>query len=150
MLNGNIKEKAQVDLNEPKFLTAFAFLQRGDLGELPIGWIELDNGVRASVQSYLTMPDEALDFETHDRYYDLQYLIDGEERIGVAQRRDLVEKSEYSSADDITFYKTPEIAGAVVLQAGDYAIFTPKDAHKPHCIARKTQSVKKIVVKIPV
>lgn len=74
---GAIGTEYKNDLANSKFRTSFAFLNRADLAGLPEGWIELDNGVRASVQHYTTMEADALSFETHERFFDIQYLIEG-------------------------------------------------------------------------
>ncbi len=150
MLSGTVGTERGYDLSEPKFQAAFAFLHRGDLGGLPEGWISLEHGVRASVQLYTTMPEDALDFETHERYYDIQYLVEGEEYIGVIRREGLAVKKPYAAQDDVTFYETPERAGRVLLRAGDYVVLAPEDAHKPRCLAGKAMPVRKIVVKVPV
>lgn len=133
-----------------KIQTALNFLHRDDLADLPEGWIELDNGVRASVQHYRTMAAETLDFETHEKFFDVQYLIEGVELIGVVGREGLVEKTPYDSTNDVTFYEEPVLSGAVLLRAGDYVILAPEDAHKPRCLAGEAMPVKKIVVKVPV
>ena len=133
-----------------KIQTALNFLHRDDLADLPEGWIELDNGVRASVQHYTTMAAETLDFETHEKFFDVQYLIEGVELIGVVGREGLVEKTPYDSTNDVTFYEEPVLSGAVLLRAGDYVILAPEDAHKPRCLAGEAMPVKKIVLKVPV
>lgn len=138
------------DLKAQKFQSAFAFLHRKDLADLPEGWIELDNGVRASVQHYTTMAAETLDFETHEKFFDVQYLIEGVELIGVVGREGLVEKTPYDTTNDVTFYEEPVLSGAVLLRAGDYVILAPEDAHKPRCLAGEAMPVKKIVLKVPV
>ena len=138
------------NFSTPKFRTAFAFLNRADLAELPEGWIELDNGVRASVQHYTTMEADALSFETHERFFDIQYLIEGKEFVGCVSRKDLVEKTPYDAENDITFYEEPALSVSVLLEAGDYVILAPEDAHKPRCIAGQAMPVKKIVIKVPV
>lgn len=138
------------DLTEQKFQTAFDFLHRDGLGELPEGWIELEGGVRASVQHYTTMQAGTLDFETHEEYFDVQYLIEGEEIVGVVSREGLTVKMPYDTANDITFYDEPVHSGAVLLRSGDYVVLAPEDAHKPRCAAGEPMAVKKIVVKVPV
>lgn len=150
MVFGAIGKEQEYNYGDEKFQTAFAFLHRSDLAELPEGWIELDNGVRASVQHYTTMAAETLDFETHEKFFDVQYLIEGVELIGVVGREGLVEKTPYDTANDITFYEEPMLSGAVLLSAGDYVILAPEDAHKPRCLAGEAMPVKKIVVKVPV
>ncbi len=136
-------------LDSAKFQTAFNFLKRGDLETLPDGWIELEHGVRASIQRYTTRPAQELRFETHDKYMDLQYLGRGLEKIGVVCREGLTEETAYDAGDDVTFHRDPAQSGEVLLTAGDYVILTPEDAHKPRCAAGEEMPVFKVVIKIP-
>ena len=147
---GTIGNEYKYDLTNPAFKTAFAFLHRDDLGTLPEGWIELGNGVRASVQHYTTMDPATLSFETHEKFFDIQYLVEGIELLGVCTRQGLTVKTPYDTENDVTFYKDPDYAGQVLLRGGDYVIFAPEDAHKPRCLAGSPLAVKKIVVKVPV
>lgn len=135
---------------EKKFELAFAFLRRGDLKELPEGWYELGEGVRASVQRYETKAAEELRFETHEKFYDVQYVVEGREFMGVCTRRGLIEAVPYDEGNDITFYEDPAFGGKVLLEAGDYIVLGPEDAHKPRCLAGEKMAVVKIVVKVPV
>jgi YhcH/YjgK/YiaL family protein len=125
-------------------------LHRADLADLPEGWIELENGVRASVQHYCTAAAEELYFETHEKFFDVQFLIEGVERIGIAGREGLTVRAPYDAENDITFYEEPALSGMVALRAGDYVVLAPEDAHKPRCAAGKPIAVKKIVLKVPV
>ena len=59
-------------------------------------------------------------------------------------------KTPYSESGDITFYEDPELSGEVLLNAGDYIVLAPEDAHKPRLVAGKKMPVKKIVIKVPV
>ncbi len=150
MISGNISHRKRYDLSNPKFLTAFAFLERKDLATLPEGWVELENGVRASVQHYTTAPAEKLKYETHERFFDIQFIVDGEEVIGCTTRSGLKVETPYDPKNDITFYQTPSVHGGVYLKAGDYAVFAPEDVHQPRCAASIPMQVIKIVVKVPV
>jgi len=150
MISTKIGSEYKYDLAEKKLRTAFAFLKRDDLADLSEGWIDLEDGVRASVQHYTTMDAETLDFETYEKYFDVQYLIEGDELIGVVDRNGLVEKIPYSVDNDVPFYEDPALSGAVLLQAEDFVVLAPEDAHKPRCIAGEAMPVKKIVVNVPV
>lgn len=150
MQYGTIGMEIKYDLMAEKFKTAFAFLHRTDLTQLPEGWIELGDGVRASVQHYTTMAADTLNFETHERFFDIQYLAEGVELIGVVGRKGLIEKIPYEQKNDITFYEEPALSGAFLLREGDYVVLAPEDAHKPRCAAGAPAAVKKIVVKVPV
>ncbi len=139
------------DFTQPKFRTAFEFLSRKDLMDLPLGWIELDNAVRASVQSYTTInPDEGF-YETHEKYFDIQYVVKGKEYVGVTVRDGLIVKTPYDEEGDITFYFDPKRKDSMVyLEDGDYIILAPEDVHKPRLAADGKSEVRKIVVKVPV
>lgn len=147
---GTLGTEYRYDMTEPKFQTAFAFLKRDDLNTLPDGWIPLENGVRASIQHYETSPEEKLSFETHEKFFDVQYLVDGEELLGVCTRQGLEVSVPYDTENDVTFYREPLVSGKVLLRSGDYVVFTPEDAHKPRCLAGTAMPVKKIVIKVPV
>lgn len=150
MFYGALNTAYKYDLQDPKFKTAFAFLDRQDLVELPLGWIDLDHGVRASVQEYTTQPEAELDFETHEKYFDIHYMVKGEEKIGVCIRDGLVTKIPYSPESDIQFYADPAQFGCVYLREGDYTVVAYEDAHKPHIAAGNPMPVRKIVLKVPV
>lgn len=140
----------QQSSNSIKFALAFGFLRRGELKEMPEGWYELGEGVRASVQRYVTREAVELSFETHEKFYDVQYVVEGKEFMGVSGRKGLVAKTEYDAENDITFYEEPELSGRVLLEAGDYIVLGPEDAHKPRCLAGEATAVVKVVVKVPV
>jgi biofilm protein TabA len=150
MFSTKIGVESKYDMNAPKFKTAYEFLKRPDLAALPEGWIELDNGVRASVQHYTTSSRGSLSFESHERFFDIQFMIEGQELIGVVSREGLIEKTPYAKADDCTLYKDPDFYGEVFLRPGDFVILAPEDVHKPRCAAGKPMAVKKIVCKVPV
>ncbi|MBQ7644476.1 MAG: YhcH/YjgK/YiaL family protein [Spirochaetales bacterium] len=139
------------DLSEKKFRIAFDFLKRKDLAELPVGWIELGEGVRASVQRYDSFGWDENRFETHEKYFDVQYVIEGMEYCGVCKREELGPVAvAYDEANDIEFYEEPIHSGKVFLNAGDFIVLAPEDAHKPRCAVDKPMPIKKIVVKVPV
>jgi YhcH/YjgK/YiaL family protein len=150
MISGTISCPNKYDLKQPKFQTAFAFLQRDDLTALPEGWLELENGVRASVQHYTTTLASEPKYETHERFLDIQFMAAGEEWIGCTRREGLTIETPYDAENDITFYQVPRIHGGVYLKTGDFAVFAPEDAHQPRCAADGPMQVIKIVVKVPV
>lgn len=150
MLNSVLGQENRYDLTAPKFQTAFAFLRREDLASLAEGWYELEHGVRASVQRYITSPAEQLNFETHVKYFDVQYMVSGVELVGVVEAGDLAAMTEYDPKEDIQFFQTPKLTGGVLLRDGDYVVLAPADAHKPRCAAGEPIAVNKIVVKVPV
>ena len=80
MLTTNITLAEKYDYLSDKFKKAFTFLRETDLASLPVGRTEIDGDeVYASVQSYTTMTVEECAFESHLEYFDVQYVVEGEE-----------------------------------------------------------------------
>ena len=138
------------DISSEKFRISFDFLRRKDLLDLEEGWINLEEGVRVSVQRYESLDEDEADYETHDRYIDIQYIIGGEEYCGVCKREGLKIKTPYNSDMDIAYYFDPEKESMVLLEKGDYIILFPEDAHKPRLKVGCKGEVRKIVIKVPV
>lgn len=152
MLTTNIALADKYNYLDAKFRKAFAFLRTADLAALPLGNTPIDGDeVFANVQAYTTLPDGEAPFESHNAYFDLQYVVEGEECFGYAPRALCTPSMDYDAARDLTFYEEPAQSGSVVLKAGDFAIVPPEDAHAPR---RRTAAgpvaVKKIVVKVKV
>lgn len=150
MLFGKIDEAGRYDYSEKKFSVAFDFLKRKDLKTLPEGTIELGEGVRASIQRYETIVHEEASFETHDKYFDIQYMIEGNEKVLVCDRNSLIDKTEYNEDSDTTLYLDPECSSEICLSTCSYLILSPEDAHKPRCMISCSAPVRKVVIKIPV
>ncbi len=134
-----------------KFTIGYEFLHRDDLPALPVGNIDLGGGITVQVQEYTSkLPAEGM-FETHDKFFDIQYVVSGVEAFGIAKREGLEISIPYNPEKDIAFYKEPAVSGSVILAAGDLVVVAPEDAHKPGlAIADRRVAVKKLVIKIPV
>lgn len=143
-------QEYKYDFTERKFQIAFEFLKRKDLADLEPQWIELGEGVRASIQRYDSFAWDANRFETHEKYFDVQYVIEGSEYCGVCERDGLKVAVPYDVEKDITFYDDPDYYGKVLLKAGDFIVLGPEDVHKPRCAVDKSMPIKKVVVKVPV
>ena len=83
-------ENDEYDFNSPLFKCAIAFLKRPDLNMLEPGRIDLDNGVYASVQEYETKDENECRFETHEKYFDIQFVVSGKEYIGICDRKEAI------------------------------------------------------------
>lgn len=150
MLSTKIGLEYKYDFTAKKFQLAFEFLKRRDLAELEPQSIELGEGVRANIQRYDSFEWDANMFETHEKFFDIQYVIEGVEYCGVCEREGLKVAVPYNPVKDVTFYEDPELYGKVLLKAGDYIVVGPEDVHKPRCAAGKSMPIKKVVIKVPV
>lgn len=134
---------------EDRFQAAYKWLAETDLDHTPVGSYPICEGVTANVQEYNTFPASEGSFETHDAYFDIQYVISGKEQFGVCKREGLALKSE-NPDNNVKFYEEPALSGAVLLMPGDLIIVAPEDAHKPRCAAGAPEFVRKVVVKVKV
>ena len=82
----------------------FKFLTETDLKNLPTGRTDLSDDVYVVVSEYETKEKEDAKFESHQKYIDLQYLISGEELIGLTNEKNLEVAIPNSESNDITFY----------------------------------------------
>ncbi len=150
MLFANVSIADKYNYLEDKFLKAYKWLKETDIASLEVGSYPIDGDqVVANVQAYTTIPDAEARFETHDKFFDIQYVDSGIETFGVC-KRDGLKETERNDANDVVFYEDPEFSGSVILQAGDLVIVAPEDAHKPRVQAGGPCDVKKVVIKVAV
>jgi biofilm protein TabA len=129
---------------------ALDYLRKTDFSKLSEGRHNVDGDrVYAMVQRYQTKPTVEAKCEAHRRYIDVQYVVEGCERIGYTA---LSEKTpvanEYDSAKDFALYNT---AGELLaVAARSFAIFYPQDLHAPGLAVGKPETlapVCKVVMK---
>jgi YhcH/YjgK/YiaL family protein len=144
-----IKVKEHFTKYPERWTTVFKFLEETDLKTLDPGRIDLSEDVFMAVGEYETKNREDVLFESHEKYIDLQYVISGEELIGLTNDHTIKITTPYSSVKDITFY---EFDGGKLLPASpeNYFIFFPEDIHQPGVTAKQKSRVKKLVFKVKV
>ena len=102
------------------------------------------------VDSYTTEPEGDRRFEGHEKYIDVQFIVEGCEVMGYAPVDSLTICQAYDGETDVAFYDTPADYTRIDAVAGSFCIFYPQDGHMPCCKGRQASKVKKIVVKIRV
>ena len=90
----------------PRFAMAFDYLKNTDLINVPSGKYELDGDlIFALVQEYDTKSEEEALMESHFKYIDIQYIIEGKELMGLVTKTDHVAtlvnlEKDYASYDE--------------------------------------------------
>lgn len=134
--------------NQKHWDQAFNFLKSANLKNLPLGKQELEGEhVFVTVQQYFGKEKPDALYESHKKYIDIQYVIDGEELIGLTTIDKVKVKEPYNEEKDISFY---DFDGGDYLKATPekFFIFFPEDVHRPSIAAGDSILIKKIVVKI--
>ncbi len=125
------------------------YLLENDLAETKNGKYEIEGEkLYVSIQDYETKLQAAGKFEAHKKYTDIQYIIEGKERLGFGNIEDFVANSKYDDEKDIFFLEGN--GDFVTAKKGYFVIFTPDDAHMPSICVDKQSYVKKAVVKVAV
>lgn len=130
------------------FKKAFDFLR--DYKGMPSGKIAIDgDDVYASVNNEAAAKEINLaKFETHKKYIDIQYILQGEEKFGIQGVSSLKENTPYDEKKDIAFYDgSPEKASFINFKANDFIIVFPNDGHLPCCKANGLP-LKRIIIKV--
>ena len=132
-------------LNEQLY-KGLKFLKETDVAALPVGRYEIDGDtVFALVQAYETHLPEECRWEAHYTYTDIQYVVEGSERMGW-KTLDGIVKTEDRPEDDVYFFESD--GDHFVMHAGQFAVFAPQDAHRPGMAVDGPAQIKKIVVKV--
>jgi YhcH/YjgK/YiaL family protein len=134
----------------PRFKMALDYLSRTDFSQMPDGRYELDgDNVFAIVVRYETKPADAAKWEAHRKYTDVQYMVEGRERMGYTPLNARLTASQpYDSEKDVVFYNAQ--GDFIDAPAGRFIIFMPHDVHAPGIAADAKAApsrVFKVVVK---
>lgn len=129
--------------------TALKFLSETDFSKTELGRYELDgDNIFYMVQSYDTDPTKTIS-EAHRKYIDIQFMVEGEEIIGVADISSEKELTEAKEENDVWFYNCK--TEPLTLSAGKYMVLYPNDLHCPGVATKgKALTCRKVVVKVKV
>ena len=148
MIYDTIEHMGQYRCLSKNLARALDFLTGSDLQSLPDERVEIDGErVYAFFQRYDTRPANDRP-EAHKDYIDIQYVIEGEELIGVAPLSSMKREIEAHPERDIYFYEGE--TAKILIGNGRLAILFPQDAHAPCIAAGESRPVRKVVVKVAV
>ena len=114
------------------FGRAFEFLGRPDLDLLAPGRHPIDGDLLyVSIDHDEGRGREGAKLESHRRYIDIQFTIQGEEEIGwLSLSECTAPRGPFDDGKDIRFYEDRPRTW-VLLPRGQFAVFFPTDAHAP-------------------
>ena len=140
----------QYHKNPERWEKAFTFLKTKNLETIEPGIYELEGkDLFINVSEYITKNEDDTKFEAHIEYIDIQYVVSGEERIGVLPLEKTKEIIPYDSSKDIAF-QTAENSNYRFATPERFFIFFPEDAHRPGVKSDNNSNVRKVVVKIKI
>ena len=126
---------------------AFAWLKTNDLNAIEPGTYIIDDGnVKAIVTEAPAPILEKVKWEAHHHFNDIQYIVRGQAKMGVAPVSDARITESYDPANDVGFFEAE--GEYYTAGAGTFFIFTPEEAHRPGIKIEGYETVKKIVIKV--
>ena len=122
--------------------------------------LKLDDGkyeiegdeIFALLQSVTTGPAQEKVFEAHQKFLDVQMVLDGCERQDVILLgdADIEVTQEYDSEKDVMFFKADEDFSTVIMKPGMFVVYGPDDGHRPGCSVGESEDIRKVCVKIKI
>jgi len=101
----------------------------------------------ASITDVPTRTPEAAKWESHRKYIDLQYVIRGEEKIGVDAVASATVTVPYNETKDGANY-TDDGGKYYIATPKEFYLFFPSEAHRPNLKVDGYDTDKKLVIKI--
>jgi biofilm protein TabA len=142
-----VEFESQYKKNKVWWDKAFAYLKETDLEKVAPGKYPLDgDNVFVSVTEGPDKPYEQTTWESHRKMIDVQYIVRGKEKMGLAELSKATVTKPYDPARDVANYIA---AGKFyVAEPGTMYIFFPTDVHRPSIKVDGYDVVKKVVIKV--
>ena len=132
----------------PHFVKVTRFLKKLNGKHFPAGKLAIDDTVFASVNTYEPKSAEQCTGEAHEKYVDVQVVLEGKEMIGHCPRS-LCSCGAYDEQRDYMESSGPMQFTA--LGPGHFMVLFPHDAHMPGVQGTgSSKQVTKMVIKVPV
>jgi YhcH/YjgK/YiaL family protein len=128
---------------------ALAYIKKTNFSDLPMGKHEIEgDDVFVIFKEYKTKKIDGNLLESHLKYIDVQYIVEGVEQMGVTMRADQEPKKAYDIEDDYMLFDAAY--DIITVKSGMFAIFFPDDIHMPDMTTGEPSHVKKAVIKVKI
>lgn len=101
-----------------------------------------------NVMRFATQPAQSKQVELHEKFIDIQILLEGEETIYYGVAGSACECEAWHKEDDYQLCATIAGQQQVALKPGMFAIFFPGEPHKPGVQGAQSAEIKKTVIKV--
>ena len=133
-----------------KLTEALDYIQNLDKSTLTPGKHEVNDEFFYNYMEYEAKEPTDSIYEAHKNYVDIQYIVEGQERVDVSFEAYMELDTPYDAEKDIMFFKNPTESFSRILGADEYIIVLPHELHKPGQKVGENGNVKKIVGKVRV
>lgn len=151
MIFGHITHSRELIANLPVSLQqAVRHLQETDFRSLAAGSYELQGrDIYVQVNDTKTKEDASARPEVHRQYVDVQFSLDGKEKMGFAvDSGDHAVAQDLLAEKDVLFYEPLAEESFVEMTPGTFAIFFPEDIHRPNIRVGESAAIRKVIIKV--
>jgi YhcH/YjgK/YiaL family protein len=151
MIFGDINNLNDMEKVLPKVISkAINYLRNNNFMDMKTGVYEIEGkDIYAQVIDATTREKDDVKPEVHRKYIDVQFSVEGKEKIGFARDTGNNKISEdLIKEKDIKFYENVENEIDLIMKAGDFAVFFPNDVHRPACALGEKGTIRKVIIKI--
>jgi YhcH/YjgK/YiaL family protein len=147
MIIDTLENASRYFMLHPSLEQAFDFLENIDDDDFPEGKNELVadhlfvNGMISDTKNY-----EDSIWESHDKFMDIHFLADGEERIFYADGSEMKIAQPYNAEKEMTVYEGNGVE--IFVPDNGFVIFFPGEIHKAMVQTGTIKKIKKAVVKL--
>ena len=129
---------------------ALRFLQETDFASVDSrkDYVLDDKKLYAWCSKFAQKPLSEGRWETHRKYGDIHYILEGQQSFGYVYRGSLDNSEGYDEEKDLEFWQGE--GNMITLNQGDFIIVFPDDGHMPDIVPVDGAMVKKVVVKFVV
>lgn len=126
------------------------YLRDNDFINMKSGVYEIDGkDIYAQVIDATTKEKNDAKPEVHKKYIDVQFSVEGKEKIGFARDTGNNKISEdLIKEKDIKFYENMENEVDLIMKPGNFAVLFPNDVHRPACAVGEPANIRKVIVKV--
>lgn len=153
MFYGNINDiKKFKNLYPARILEALNYLHDNDFSKKNTGRYEIDGDkMFAIVVDLTTVAFANQKPESHKKYIDVQYIVQGSTIMGVTRDAGVHPIVESLDDKDCYYYDKVDNELQLVMSKGDFAVFFPFDIHRPDCqYDQNADAIRKVVVKVAI
>lgn len=149
LISQNIKEDEEsYDKLKHRLENAIEYISKLDFPNLKVGKYVVSPDFYYTVQEYKTFDDNEVQYESHRKNIDIQWIYEGVERLLITDVNRLFPSDNYDECSDSIHYFDTHNESSIILTPGTCVILYPKDAHKPSMFKGNACIVKKVVGKL--
>lgn len=149
MIFGNIRNLSEYSFLDSQIQECFAYAKEHDLISFEKGSHEIDGDrLFVNIVEYTTTTPEDRFWEAHREYLDIHVMLDGPEQIDVNFIENMKEEEFQPEKDFLLLQGGAN--GHVVLDAGDFLVCYPHDAHRTAVKVDEPKLIKKAIFKVKI